>query len=136
VFGIPTRPGPLHSEKYQRGEASVQINISARHGHLGSQIQQTIIEKVERVTKFYDRITSIHVTADLKDSTHPEVELVIKAEHHDDFVASDRAETLLTAVDSVVHKIEMQLRKHKEKLTEHRATGHKHMEVTESESES
>jgi putative sigma-54 modulation protein len=116
----------------------VQINFSVRHGQIGSNAQHTITEKVERVRKFYDRITAIHVTIDLKNADKPEVELVVKAEHHDDFVSHDSADTLLNAVDSVVHKMEMQLRKHKEKITEHRVPGHKHMEVTgpeDSESE-
>jgi putative sigma-54 modulation protein len=72
---------------------------------------------------------------DLKNSDKPEVELVVKAEHHDDFVASDATDTLLNSVDSVVHKIEVQLRKHKEKLTGHRAVSHKHLDVTDSETE-
>ena len=36
--------------------------------------------------------------------------------------------TFLAAVDSALHKIEQQIRTHKEKLTGHRATGHKHIE--------
>ena len=113
----------------------MQINITARHGHLSSSTQEKISEKVERVRKFYDRVTLIHVTVDLEHADQPAVELVISAEHHDDFVARDAAGSLLAAVDSVIHKVEMQLRKHKEKLTEHRATGHKHLDVTEPGSE-
>jgi putative sigma-54 modulation protein len=108
----------------------VQINISVRHGHLNPSTQQAITEKVERVHKFYDRVTAIHVTVDLKSADKPEVELVVKAEHHDDFVARGDAESLLSAVDAVAHKIEMQLRKHKEKLKEHNGPGHKHMNVS------
>ena len=113
----------------------MQINISVRHGQIGSTTQDTITEKVERVRKFYDRITSIHVTVDLKTNDRPEVELVVKAEHHDDFVSHDGADTLLNAVDSVVHKMEMQLRKHKEKITEHRGPGHKHLDVASLDAE-
>jgi putative sigma-54 modulation protein len=108
----------------------VQINISARHGHLSSASQQRISAKVERIRKYYDRVSAISVTVDLEHADQPGVELVVSAEHHEDFVAADSAESLLAAVDAAVHKVEMQIRKHKEKLTDRRATGHKHLDVT------
>lgn len=108
----------------------MQINISARHGHLSSATQQRISEKVERVRRYYDRVSAIAVTVDLEHADQPSVELVVSAEHHEDFVATDSAESLLTAIDGALHKVEMQIRKHKEKLTDRRATSHKHIDVT------
>lgn len=113
----------------------MQINISARHGSLSPETQHKITEKVERVRKFYDRMSSILVTVDLEHRDKPKVEVVVSAEHHEDFVAHDTAETVLSALDSAIHKVEMQIRKFKEKFTEHRATGHKHIETTEKEPE-
>jgi putative sigma-54 modulation protein len=106
----------------------VQITISARHGHLSPGTQEKITEKVEVVRKFLDRMTAIQVTVDLEHRESPTVELRISAEHHDEFVAIDQADTVLAGVDSVVDKMENQLRRYKEKLKEHRATGHKHLE--------
>lgn len=114
----------------------MQINISARHGHLSAATQEKITEKVERIRRYFDRVTAIHVTADLDHRETPTVELRVSAEHCDDFVAIETAE-LMTALDAVIHKVEHQLRKHKEKLTGHRATGLKHLEppeITEPES--
>lgn len=108
----------------------MQINISVRHGHLSSATQEKISEKVDHVRRFYDRISAIAVTVDLEHPEKPSVEMVVSAEHHEDFVAQDAAESLLAAVDSVLHKVEMQIRKYKEKLTDRRATGHKHVETT------
>jgi putative sigma-54 modulation protein len=106
----------------------VQITISARHGHLSPGTQEKITEKVETVRKFLDRITAIQVTVDLEHRESPSVELCISAEHHDEFVAIDKADNVMAAVDSVVDKMESQLRRFKERLKEHRATGHKHLE--------
>jgi putative sigma-54 modulation protein len=106
----------------------VQINISARHGHLSPGTQERITEKVELIRKYFDRMTSINVTVDLEHRENPTVEMRISAEHHDEFVAIDTADTVLTALDSVLEKMESQLRKFKERLKEHRATGHKHLE--------
>jgi putative sigma-54 modulation protein len=106
----------------------VQINISARHGHLSPATQERITEKVESVRKFYDRITSIHVVADLEHRESPSVEITANAEHHDPFVALVQSDSVLTALDGAVDKLEQQLRKHKERLKDHKATSHKHLE--------
>ena len=44
----------------------MQINISARHGHLSPATQEKITETVGNVWKFLDRITAMHVTVDLE----------------------------------------------------------------------
>ena len=110
-----------------RQEVTVQVNISARHGHLSTATQEKISEKVERLRKFFDRITSMEVTADLDHKESPKVELRITAEHSPDFVATDEGD-LMVALDRVIQKMEQQLRKHKEKITGHRAESPKYME--------
>lgn len=117
------------------GEPSVQINISTRHGDLSAATQEKITEKVEKLPRFFDRLTAIQVTANLEHVDAPEVELRVSAEHTSDFVATDSSSSVLAALDGVIHKIEGQLRKHKEKLTGHRATAHKHIEVPEPETD-
>ena len=91
----------------------MQVNISARHGQLMESTQEKIQSKVDKLTRFFDRITSIVVTVDLKRSDSPEVELRVSAEHTEDFVAADNGTNVLAALDSVIHKMERQLRKHK-----------------------
>ena len=107
----------------------MQINISARHGDLSKATQEKISEKVQKLFRYFDRMTAIHVTADLEHRESPVVELRVSAEHTDDFVATDQGE-LITALDRVIHKMERQLRRHKEKLTGHRATGIKRMDAS------
>lgn len=107
----------------------MQINISARHGNLSSKTQERIHEKVGKLRRFFERVTGIVVTVDLEHPEKPHVEVRVSAEHADDFVASDTSSNVLAALDRVLPKVEQQLRKHKEKLTGHRATGHKHLEV-------
>jgi putative sigma-54 modulation protein len=106
----------------------VQITISARHGHLSPASQEKISEKVEVVRKFFDRITAIGVTVDLEHRERSGVELRVRAEHHEEFVAVAEAENVFAALDSAIEKMENQLRRFKERLKDHRATGHKHLE--------
>jgi putative sigma-54 modulation protein len=99
----------------------VQITISARHGHLSDATQQFIREKAQKLLHFFQRLTMIEVTVDLKEDSKV-VEFVVSAEHKHDFVASERNHDLLAAVDLVVDKLERQLRRYKEKIQDRRRT--------------
>jgi putative sigma-54 modulation protein len=106
----------------------VQVSISARHGDLNSDTQELVEQKARKLLKFFDRITSITVTVDLKADGSPDVEIKVSAEETEDFVAQDTGNNILTATESVVQKLEQQLRKHKEKLTSHRHAANRHNE--------
>jgi putative sigma-54 modulation protein len=97
----------------------VQIKISARHGHLSEATQEFIRDKAEKLLRIFDRLTSIEVTVDLKDDNR-QVEFLVSAEHKHDFVARERNDDILAAVDLVVDKLEGQLRRYKGKVQDHR----------------
>jgi putative sigma-54 modulation protein len=114
------------------GVFSVQIKISARHGHLSDETQAKIQEKLDKLTHFYDRLTAIDVTVDLEHREAPNVDLRVSAEHKHDFVAECRSLELMAAIDDVVEKMEQQLRKYKQKVQDrHRGPGHRQVETPE-----
>ncbi|MFM8435134.1 MAG: ribosome hibernation-promoting factor, HPF/YfiA family [Planctomycetia bacterium] len=98
----------------------VQINVSARHGHLSAASQSKISAKVSRLKRYFDRITALNVTVDLGNSELPEVEIVASAEHFHDLVSREHSGQLWRSVDGAVQKLEQQLRKHKEKVRDHK----------------
>lgn len=106
----------------------MQVNISARHGHLSPPTQDRITEKVDKLRRFFDRITAIDVTVNLEHRETPDVEVRVSAEHTDGFVATDSGE-LMAALDSTIRKLEQQLKKHKEKIQDgHRQAKRKQIE--------
>jgi len=96
----------------------VQLSISTRHGHLSEASQQKISSKVEKLSRFFERLTAIEVTVDVKNEDQPRVDIRVSAEHKHDFVATDTSSSLMGSVDSAVHKLEQQLRKYKERIQE------------------
>jgi len=102
-----------------RGVETVQIKISARHGHLAEATQEYIREKAEKLLRFFERLTSIEVTVDLKNDMKV-VEFLVSAEHKHDFVATEVNSDILAAVDLVMDKLERQLSRYKEKIQDHR----------------
>jgi putative sigma-54 modulation protein len=108
-----------------QGVDSVQMNLSVRHGRVSEATQAVIQEKLDKLTRLYDRISAVEVTIDLEHRDLPAVDLKVSAKKHD-FVAVGQAENLLAAVDVAVEKMEQQLRKHKEKVQDrHRGAGHR-----------
>jgi putative sigma-54 modulation protein len=102
----------------------VQIKISARHGHLSDETQAKITEKLQKLTRLYDRLSAIELLVDLEHREAPGVDLRVSAKHKHDFLAVSRGLELMASIDEVVEKMEQQLRKYKEKVQDrHRASG-------------
>lgn len=106
------------------------ISVSARHGSLQPGDQAIIEEKVAKLRRIFDRVSAIEVTADLEHLETPAVELRVSAEHAGEFVAKAEATNVIAALDLAMPKMEQQLRRAKEKMTGHRATGLKHLDAS------
>lgn len=102
----------------------MQVKISVRHGHLGENNQAIIREKALKLLHVFDRLTMIEVTVDLKKSEEDKVrvEFVVQAEHKHDFVAQESHHDVIAAADLALHKLQMQVRRYKEKIQDHRRT--------------
>ena len=98
----------------------MQINVSARHGHLSPASQSKISAKVSRLQRYFDRLTALDVTVDLENHNLPLVEIIAKAEHFHDMVSHETSADLWRSVYGAVQKLEQQLRKHKEKVRDHK----------------
>ena len=97
----------------------MQISISTRHGHLSDATRAKITAKAEKLARLFDRLLAIEVTVDLEHPESPTLDVRVSAEHKHDFVATETAANLLTALDGAIHKLEQQLRKYKEKVQDH-----------------
>ncbi len=100
----------------------MEIKISARHGQISEATREFIREKAQKLPRLFERLTMIEVTVDLKNEGQTWVEFLVRAEHKHEFVAHESNVDVMTAVDLVLHKLEMQLRRHKEKIQDHRRT--------------
>jgi putative sigma-54 modulation protein len=78
-----------------------------------------ITAKVEKLARLFDRLAAIEVTVNLEHEESPTIDVKVSAEHKHDFVAAEKGPTLLGALDGVIHKLEQQLRKYKEKVQDH-----------------
>ncbi len=98
----------------------MQITISVRRGTIGEPAREKINAKVEKLSRFYDRISSALITIDLDVRDNPAVDIQIKVEPKKEFVAQAQTGELFASLDEVLKKLEQQLKKFKEKLTDSR----------------
>lgn len=96
----------------------MQIVVTTRHGELSEANREFIHRKVEKLNRFFERLTAIEVIVDLKEAGRPRIDIKASAEHKHDFVAHDQLDSLMSTVEAAVQKMEQQLRKYKEKVQE------------------
>lgn len=97
----------------------MQINVSVRHGQISDATRSKIETKLEKLTRFFERLTAIELAVDLEHRDVPRVDLRVSAEHKHDFIATEQSGELMASVDRVVHKMDQQLRKYKDKVQDH-----------------
>ncbi|HWL92007.1 MAG TPA: ribosome-associated translation inhibitor RaiA [Phycisphaerae bacterium] len=93
----------------------MQIIVSGRHFELSDKLKDYAIEKTTRLERFYDRAQTAEVVFDKEALTHA-CEIIVRADHHQTFVAKENHEDPYAALDATVKDIERQLTKHKEKF--------------------
>ena len=101
----------------------MQVRISTRRGDLSQATQEKITQKVEKLQRYFERLTSIDVTVDLAKPDEPSIEVVVSAVNTNDFVAKDSSKDMFGSLDAIIAKLEQQIKKHKEKVTNHDRPG-------------
>jgi len=97
----------------------MQIAVTCKHGTISQDVQEYLRGKSEKLLTYFERVTAINVTVSF-DKSRCRVEILVDAEHKHDFVAHDEGENVTATFDIVLHKMEQQIRKYKEKLQDHR----------------
>ena len=97
----------------------MQINVKGHQVTVTDALRDYATAKFERVTRLSDQLHEITVVLGVEKLLHKaEVTLLLSGKTlHADATAVD----MYAAIDVLVDKVETQLRKHKEKLTNHHA---------------
>lgn len=100
----------------------MQINITGHHIDLTSALRSYVEKKFERVERHFDQITNGHVVLSIvKQSQKAEVNVHVAG---NDIFADAQHADMYAAIDAMFDKLDRQIRKHKEKTTDHhRAEG-------------
>lgn len=97
----------------------MEIQVTRRHVEVSSDLQEHIEEKLTKLHKFYEKITSCHVV--LESEHTDKVAEIVASVRGGTLTAKARAEDLRAAVEAAVAKLERQLKKSNEKVKNHKA---------------
>ena len=95
----------------------MQITITARHFDLTTPIRDYVEQSCEKLTKYFDHIINIHMTLTLENSRNI-VEMSLHASKFNLQSVSEEMDMYL-AIDNAIDKMEIQLKKLKDKVTDH-----------------
>ena len=96
----------------------MRIMISGRHVGITESMKEYAQAKAEKLLKYFDRATSCRVTMDVDNLDH-QVEMLVEVSRGVSLVGKAAAPDMYAACDLAEQKLAQQLRKHKERLTDH-----------------
>lgn len=96
------------------------IEVTTRHGTVSDDVRRHLVQKAEKLLTYFERVTAIQITVDFETPRLTKVEILVDAEHKHDFVANDQGEDVVATFDRVLHKMEQQVKKYKQRIQDHR----------------
>jgi putative sigma-54 modulation protein len=95
----------------------MQINVSGRQMELTESLRTYVSEKIGRVEKHFDHLTKSNVVLHVEKNRHlAEVTLHAKGAT---LAASAEGSDMYAAIDALADKLDRQVLKHKEKMSDH-----------------
>ena len=99
----------------------MQINLTGHHMDITPAIRSFVDEKFERLERHFDHITNIHVILTVE-KERQKAEATIHVNRGNIF-AEAQSEDMYAAIDMLIDKLDRQVIKHKEKLSNHKSGG-------------
>jgi len=95
----------------------MQIDLTGHHVELTDPLRNYVNEKFERLERHFDHVTDVHVILSVE-KLRQTAEATIHISGGKLF-ADSTSEDMYAAIDSLTDKLDRQIKKHKEKLTDH-----------------
>jgi putative sigma-54 modulation protein len=112
------------AEAFQESQGgwAMQVNITFRHLEPTDALKAHVKDRVEHVKRYIDRPSEAHAVLHVENLDH-HAEITVKAGR---FLlrGTGRSQDMYASIDAAAERIERQLKKHKEKLYNHKANGH------------
>lgn len=98
----------------------MKIQITARHFHASPQLHASLKESLNKIEKFNDSITGAHVILDAQRSGVRRAEIIVSILDKTVCAHADE-DNMYKAIESMLEKVERQLKKENEKLKIHKS---------------
>ena len=95
----------------------MQIDLTGHHVELTTPLRDYVNNKMERLERHFDHVTDIHVILSVEKLRH-KAEATLHVSGNNMF-ADAVQEDMYAAIDALTDKLDRQIKKHKEKITDH-----------------
>lgn len=95
----------------------MQLNLTGHHIDITDSLRNYVEEKIQRIERHFDKVTNTHVILTLENVRH-KAEATINMTGNNIFAESTE-DNMYAAIDGLIDKLDRQVKKHKEKLTDH-----------------
>ncbi len=98
----------------------MQLNITGHHVDITDSLKASVETKVEKLERHFDHMTNVHVILSVeKERQKAEATIHVNGAN---LFAESVEENMYAAIDSMIDKLDRQVKKHKEKMKDHRKT--------------
>lgn len=97
----------------------MQIEISGQNVEVTQALRAYVTEKLERLERHFGNLISAHVVLRLERIEHTVEATVSVGGRTNDIHADAMAEDMYAAIDLLTDKLDRQVRRHKDKVTDH-----------------
>ena len=95
----------------------MQLSISGHHVEITDSLKDYINNKMQKVERHFDHVIDAHVVLDVEKQRHKaETTLQLSGSK---IHAESENEDMYAAIDSMIDKLDRQVRKHKDKVSDH-----------------
>jgi putative sigma-54 modulation protein len=98
----------------------MQLNITGHHVEITDPLRDYVTGKLEKLERYFDRVTNVHVVLSVE-KLRQKAEATIHITGNDLYADAEDAD-MYAAIDALVDKLDRQIKKHKEKVTDHHRT--------------
>jgi len=95
----------------------MKINLTGHHVELTDPLRDYVNSKMDRLERHFDHVTDTHVILSVEKLRH-KAEATMHITGGKLFADAEQ-ENMYAAIDSLVDKLDRQVKKHKEKMTDH-----------------
>ncbi len=95
----------------------MQINITGHHVDVTPALRAYVTEKMQKITRHFDQVNSINVILNVE-KLQQQAEATVSAAGRTLF-ATDTASDMYASIDGLVDKLDRQVRRYKDRITDH-----------------
>ena len=95
----------------------MQINITGHHVDVTPALRAYVTEKMQKISRHFDQVNSINVILNVE-KLQQQAEATVSAAGRTLF-ATDTASDMYASIDGLVDKLDRQVRRYKDRITDH-----------------